>query len=117
MFTVSPADRPDMVLVGGLMHYEELKPYAAPGGMRGNGRAVLMSQDAGATWTDVTGDVGGESMHPDQHAAVFVPGNADQFFVGSDGGVIRSSGKFADASAQCDSRGLSAAFLADCHTG
>jgi hypothetical protein len=74
-----------------------------------------MSQDAGATWTDVTGDVGGESMHPDQHAAVFVPGNADQFFVGSDGGVIRSSGKWADASAQCDSRGLSPAFLADCH--
>ena len=31
MFTVSPADRPDMVVVGGLMHYEELKPYAAPG--------------------------------------------------------------------------------------
>jgi hypothetical protein len=115
MFTVSPADRPDMVVVGGLMHYEELKPYAAPGGMRGNGRAVLMSQDAGATWTDVTGDVGGESMHPDQHAAVFVPGNADQFFVGSDGGVIRTSGKWADASAQCDTRGLSAAFLTDCH--
>jgi hypothetical protein len=115
MFTVSPADRPDMVVVGGLMHYEELKPYAAPGGMRGNGRAVLMSQDAGATWTDVTGDVGGESMHPDQHAAVFVPGNPDQFFVGSDGGVIRTSGSWADASAQCDSRGLSAAFLNDCH--
>ena len=115
MFTVSPADRPDMVVVGGLMHYEELKPYAAPGGMRGNGRAVLMSQDAGATWTDVTGDVGGESMHPDQHAAVFVPGNPDQFFVGSDGGVIRTSGSWADASSQCDSRGLSAAFLTDCH--
>ncbi len=115
MFTVSPADRPDMVIVGGLMHYEELKPYAAPGGMRGNGRAVLMSQDAGATWTDVTGDVGGESMHPDQHAAVFVPGNPDQFFVGSDGGVIRTSGSWADASSQCDSRGLSAAFLTDCH--
>src|SRR3954452_11608053 len=107
MFTVSPADRPNMVLVGGLMHYEELKPYAAPGGMRGNGRAVLMSQDAGATWTDVTGDVGGGSRHPDQHGAVLAPGNADQFFVGSDGGVIRSSGKFADASAQCDTRGLS----------
>jgi hypothetical protein len=115
MFILSPADRPDMVVVGGLMHYEELKPYAAPGGMRGNGRAVLMSMDAGATWTDVTGDVGGESMHPDQHAIAFVPGNPDQFFVGSDGGVIRTSGKWADASSQCDSRGLSAAFLADCH--
>ena len=95
-----------MVVVGGLMHYEELKPYAAPGGMRSNGRSVLMSPDAGVNWTDVTGDVGGESMHPDQHAVVFVPGNADQFFAGSDGGVIRTSGKFADASAQCDSRGL-----------
>src|SRR3954470_15929830 len=114
MFTVSPADRPNMVLVGGLMHYEELKPYAAAGGMRGNGRGVLMSMDAGATWTDVTGDVGGESMHPDQHAIAFVPGNPDQFLVGSDGGVIRTSGKWADAGDQCDSRGLSAAFLADC---
>ena len=115
MFILSPADRPNMVVVGGLMHYEELKPYAAPGGMRGNGRAVLMSMDAGATWTDVTGDVGGESMHPDQHAIAFVPGNPDQFFVGSDGGLIRTSGKWADASSQCDTRGLSAAFLADCH--
>ena len=29
MFIMSPADRPDMVVVGGLMHYEELKPYAS----------------------------------------------------------------------------------------
>ena len=117
MFVQSPADRPDMVVVGGLMHYEELKPYAAPGGMRGNGRGVLMSMDAGATWTDVTGDVGGEAIHPDQHALAFVPGNPDQFFEGSDGGVIRTSGQWADASAQCDSaaRGLSGVSLADCH--
>ena len=115
MFTMSPPDNPDMVVVGGLMHYEELKPYAAPGGMRGNGRAVLMSMDAGATWTDVTGDVGGESMHPDQHALAFVPGNPSQFFVGSDGGVIRTSGQWADASSQCDNRGLTdPLFLSDC---
>jgi hypothetical protein len=116
MFTLSPADRPDMIVVGGLMHYEELKPYAAPGGTRSNGRAVLMSMDAGATWTDVTGDVGGESMHPDQHAIAFVPGNPDEFFVGSDGGIIRTSGQWADASSQCErpGRDLSAAFLADC---
>ena len=27
MFILSPPDRPDMVVVGGLMHYEELMPY------------------------------------------------------------------------------------------
>ena len=95
MFIMSPADRPDMVVVGGLMHYEELVPYVyqAPQvvGARSNGRAVLMSMDAGATWTDVTGDVGGESMHPDQHALAFVPGAPDKFFVGSDGGIIRTT--------------------------
>jgi len=119
MFTMSPPDNPDMVVVGGLMHYEELKPYinqiAPEVGQRSNGRGVLMSTDAGATWTDVTGDVGGESMHPDQHALAFVPGNPSEFFVGSDGGVIRTSGQWADASSQCDSRNLTAPNLADCH--
>jgi hypothetical protein len=119
MFVMSPPDNPDMVVVGGLMHYEELKPYITQAnpivGVRSNGRAVLMSQDAGATWTDVTGDVGGESMHPDQHALAFVPGNPSEFFVGSDGGVIRTSGEWADASSQCDSRNLTAPNLADCH--
>src|SRR5580765_3808143 len=112
MFVMSPPDRPDMVVVGGLMHYEELNPYVfqAPQvvGARSNGRAVLMSMNAGATWTDVTGDVGGESMHPDQHALAFVPGAPDKFFVGSDGGIIRTSGEWADASDQCDDRGLAA---------
>jgi hypothetical protein len=124
MFVMSPPDRPDMVVVGGLMHYEELKPYVnqvPPDqvvGQRSNGRAVLMSSDAGVNWTDMTGDVGGESMHPDQHALAFVPGNPDQFFVGSDGGLIRTSGKYADASSQCDTRPLplTGQNLADCHT-
>jgi hypothetical protein len=121
MFVMSPPENPDMVVVGGLMHYEELKPYVLQAaqvvGQRSNGRAVLMSKDAGATWTDMTGDVSGESMHPDQHALAFVPGDPDQFFVGSDGGVIRTSGKYADASSQCDTRKvpLTAPNLAECH--
>src|SRR5947207_7655459 len=41
-------------------------------------------------------------IHPDQHAIVINPGNLTQIFEGSDGGVIRTSGAFADASAQCD---------------
>src|SRR3954452_3829391 len=114
MYIASPADHPDEVVVSGLMHYEELKPYAARGGMRSNGRSVMMSTDAGINWKDMTGDPQGESMHPDQHAVVFVPGNPNQFFAGSDGGVIRTNGKFVDGSSMCNGRGLSAAFLADC---
>jgi hypothetical protein len=54
-------------------------------------------------------------MHPDQHAIAFVPGQPDVAIIGSDGGVIRTNGSFANASSQCNSRGLtSAADLADC---
>ena len=48
-----------------------------------------------------------EGMHPDQHALVFSPANAggtEQVLVGSDGGVVRTSGAFADDSARCDQR-------------
>ena len=121
MSIMSPPDRPDMVVVAGLMHYEELKPYefqvSPVVGPRSNGRAVLVSFDSGATWNDATGDVGGESMHPDQHAIAFVPGDPDKFFVGSDGGLIRTSGNWADASSQCDDRGLDAinpAYVTEC---
>ena len=46
-------------------------------------------------------------MHPDQHALVFSPANSagtERVFVGSDGGVVRTSGAFADDSARCDQR-------------
>ncbi|MGE5691697.1 MAG: WD40/YVTN/BNR-like repeat-containing protein [Pseudomonadota bacterium] len=116
MFIASPPDRPDMVVLGGLMNYDELPPYGGPGSDRSSGRAVLLSTDAGATWTDQTGDaqLPGESMHPDQHTIAFVAGNPDVMFVGSDGGVIRTSGTYSDISSQCADRGLSALFLADC---
>ena len=45
------------------------------------------------------------SIHPDQHAIVINPGNPTQIFEGSDGGVIRTSGTFADISSQCDEVG------------
>jgi hypothetical protein len=111
-FILSPADRPDMVVLGGLMHYEELPLYAGPD--RSNGRAVFLSTDAGETWTDQTGDILDESMHPDQHAVAFVPGDPDQMFVGSDGGVIRTSGTYTDATDQCTARGLTGVDLIDC---
>jgi hypothetical protein len=41
-------------------------------------------------------------IHPDQHAIAINPGNPTQIFEGSDGGMIRTSGNFADISSQCD---------------
>ena len=123
MFVSSPAGRPDEVVLGGSMQYGELPPYAGPD--RSNGRAVVMSTDAGLNWTDMTGDARhssagalyhNEDMHPDQHMIGFVPTNPDVFFVGSDGGMIRTNGQWTNDSAACDSRGLSGADLTDCHS-
>ena len=44
-------------------------------------------------------------IHPDQHAIVINPGNPTQIFEGSDGGVINTSGTFANISSQCDEVG------------
>ena len=40
-------------------------------------------------------------IHPDQHVIGINPGNPTQIFEGSDGGMIRTSGAFADVSSQC----------------
>jgi hypothetical protein len=42
-------------------------------------------------------------IHPDQHVIAINPSNPTQIFEGSDGGMIRTSGDFADISSQCDS--------------
>jgi len=106
----TPAGSPDVVYVGGSYSYGEQHRVS-------NGRAWLLSTDAAASFTDLTQDGDpnhAEAIHPDQHAIVTVPGNPYQFINGSDGGVMRSDGKFADVSAKCDSRGLNAAELAFC---
>ena len=106
---------------------------AGQGAGMSNGRAVLYSNTAGdpdaangmRTFTDLTTDAqdtaapwcayapygipfcrrASNSIHPDQHAIVINPGNPTQIFEGSDGGVIRTSGTFADISSQCDEEG------------
>lgn len=102
-FVYSPAGYPDVVYVGGSYQYGELTA---------NHRGVVLSTDAGATWTDMTADatdpVHPNALHPDQHIMVTNPQNPYQFFEGSDGGVMRSSGAFADVSSWCGTRGLSA---------
>lgn len=43
------------------------------------------------TWTNIsTRWAGGESIHPDQHAIAFEPGNPDTVYIGNDGGLFRS---------------------------
>lgn len=109
---------PDVVYLGGSMNYDEI--FGAQGVTPGrtNGRTVVRSEDAGVSFTDMTNenkptvqgdpntppDQRAEGMHPDQHALVFNPANPDQVFVGSDGGVVRTSGTFADDSPRCDTR-------------
>jgi hypothetical protein len=101
------------------------------GNGRSNGREVLYSDTAGdpdaannnRTFTDLSYDAtinhpswcafapyfnngcvnAPNGIHPDQHTIAINPGNPTQIFEGSDGGVIRTSGAFADVSSQCDS--------------
>lgn len=106
----TPPGAPDVVYLGGSFSYGELHGPS-------NGRAWLLSTDAGLSFSDVTQDGDpnhAEGMHPDQHAIVTVPGIPLQFITGSDGGVVRSDGRLADISSKCDVRGLGASDLAYC---
>ncbi len=43
------------------------------------------------TWTNITAKPGpGQSIHPDQHALAFEPGNPSTIYIGNDGGLYRS---------------------------
>src|SRR4051812_33502892 len=119
-----PSD-PDTVILIGSMNYDELQVFG--GNQRTNGRAVIRSTDAGATFSDMTNDAtvvpgadtsllagGVTGMHPDQHAVAFDPFNPAFFFVGSDGGVVRVNGRYVDHRRDCDARNLEGADLALC---
>src|SRR4029077_5236549 len=109
----SPAGHPDMVYVFGSFVYDEA-PDLSPstgrtlGGIS-NARGVLLSQDGGETFTDLTedatSDLSPNGIHPDQHALVTMPDNPLQFFEVSDGGLVVSDGTLTDISARCDQRG------------
>jgi hypothetical protein len=110
-FVHTPPGHPSMVYLGGSYSYGET-------GNISNGRAVVLSTDAGVTFTDMTMDatsaVNPNGIHPDQHFIVFNPNNPLQFWESSDGGMMRSSGAVTDISANCSTRGLSGAVLARC---
>jgi len=106
----TPQGYPDIVYVLGSYDYDQ-------NNLKSNARAVLLSTDSGATFSDMTKDADkphANAIHPDQHAFVTLPDNPLFFFNGSDGGVVRSNGKVASVVNTCDSRGLNAADLAYC---
>jgi hypothetical protein len=118
----SPPGKPDVVYLGGSFDYNNY-------GFINNGRAFIYSTDAGNTFTDMTWDAtttptapgsccqpnatAPNGMHPDSHAMVAIPGTNAAFF-GGDGGLMRSSGRFANTSSQCAGRGLTGTSLALC---
>jgi len=109
----SPKGNPDVVYVGGSYDYNQNNAGVS------NARGWLLSTDAGVTWSDVTKDGDphhADAIHPDQHAVVVNPNDVFQFFTGSDGGVVRSDGGFADVSYKCAQRGLTGGNLAYCQS-
>jgi hypothetical protein len=91
----------DVVYLSGANQYSENNRLSG----RSNGRAVLLSTDAGVTFTDMTEDNRSSThpgaLHPDHHALVVNPLNWRQFFDLSDGGVNRSDGVFVNDAADC----------------
>src|SRR5438477_730506 len=115
---VSPVGHPDIVFVLGSYTYGEDHRLS-------NARAVLLSTDGGNNFTDETdaallpdGTLGTDAshvgLHPDQHAFAVNPNNPNQYFEGSDGGLMRSDGTFTDISSRCGGRGLDPVSLARC---
>jgi hypothetical protein len=101
----SPPGRPNEVWLGGTFDYGDEPMHERDWD---NGRAVIRSTDGGLTWNDMTGDTESPPylMHPDIHAFGFSPTNPDIAFIGSDGGLVRTSGKFADRTKACGTRNL-----------
>ena len=113
--TVSPTNA-DHVMIGGQTQYGELPPYA--GADRSNGRNIMLSRNAGEHFTDMSGEAKDpfEANHPDVQTLAFHPTNRNVLFIGSDGGIMRTSGRYVNDSADCDEadRNLSGVDLTDC---
>ena len=96
-----PGAGPDTVYLGGDYEYDENNYVTG----RSNGRGILLSTNAGVSFTDMTEDASDDfypvQAHPDHHALVTNPRNWKQFFDLGDGGVIRSNGVFVDDSGDC----------------
>ncbi|NNL94016.1 MAG: hypothetical protein HKO64_00205, partial [Xanthomonadales bacterium] len=108
----APKDFLDFVLCGVQCVYDlvvESPPglpdtvYIAGNFSNWTGDAVVYSTDAGDNFKGFGVDVGEVPARPhvDTRSIVFSPENPDIVFIGSDGGVVRSNGNHADATAYC----------------
>ena len=112
---VSPTN-PDLVMIGGQTQYEELPPYAGPD--KSNGRNIMLSRNAGVLFTDMSGEAKDpfEANHPDVQIIAFHPKSSNILFIGSDGGVMRTNGRYVNDSSDCSEadRNLSGVDLTEC---
>jgi hypothetical protein len=86
----SPEERPDTVYIAGVVH----PTWGDP---------TMRSSDGGVSFTSFGSDAANprNDSHVDVRAIVFHPRNPDIVFVGSDGGVVRSDGRFEDIGNRC----------------
>jgi hypothetical protein len=86
----TPPNRPDTVYIGGVLH----PTWGDP---------TMRSTTAGESFTSfgMDAETPRNDSHVDVRAVAFHPRNPDIVFVGSDGGVVRSDGRFEDISARC----------------
>ena len=100
---VPPGADADTVYLSGVEPVQRERLSSDAG--RSNGRAVLLSTNAGVHFTDMTDDTSDQNypfeLHPDHHALVTNPNNWKQFFDVGDGGIVRSNGVFVDDSGDC----------------
>ena len=90
LVVATPPTRPDTVYIGGVLH----PTWGDP---------TMRSTTAGELFTSFGMDAASprNDSHVDVRAVVFHPRDPDVVFVGSDGGVVRSSGSFEDISSRC----------------
>jgi hypothetical protein len=111
-FIASPAGKPNYLWLGGAADYAG----DDPSGAWSNGRVVIRSRDAGRSFTDMSADSQAPPflLHPDSHTITFSPNNPEVAFIGTDGGLVRTSGTFANVTRRCLRRGLAPLALRTC---
>ena len=90
LVVATPPGRPDTVVVGGVA----LPAY---------GEGTIRSTNAGASFHAFASDAQNprNTAHVDVRAVVFHPKSPDVAFVGSDGGIVRNDGTFANITDRC----------------